>query len=78
MDPAGSSPLVAWLASDEAQYVTGQVIRVIGDTLHLMEGWQEGVSASNDGKRWDASRLGDVIATRIFGTQSRGLQTWSS
>ena len=42
LDPAGSSPLVAWLASDEAQYVTGQVIRVIGDKIHLMQGWQEG------------------------------------
>jgi NAD(P)-dependent dehydrogenase (short-subunit alcohol dehydrogenase family) len=78
MDPAGSSPVVAWLASDEAQYVTGQVIRVIGDKLHLMRGWQEGASASSDGKRWDASRIGEVMATQIFGTQGRGLQTWTS
>ena len=78
LDPAGSSPLVAWLASDDAQYVTGQVIRVIGDEIHLMEGWREGASASNQGRRWEASRLGDVIATQIFGTQGRGLQTWSS
>ena len=30
MDPAVSSPLVAWLASDEADHVTGQIIRVDG------------------------------------------------
>jgi NAD(P)-dependent dehydrogenase (short-subunit alcohol dehydrogenase family) len=78
LDPAGSSPVVAWLASDEAQHVTGQVIRVIGDRIHLMEGWTERVSASNDGKRWDASEVADVMATRIFGTRGRGLQTWSS
>ncbi len=78
LDPAGCSPVVAWLASDEAQYVTGQVIRVIGDKIHLMQGWAEGASASNDGKRWDASLIGDVMATQIFGTQGRGLQTWSS
>ncbi|MDR3647713.1 MAG: SDR family NAD(P)-dependent oxidoreductase [Acidimicrobiales bacterium] len=77
LDPAGSSPVVAWLASDEAQYVTGQVIRVIGDHIHLMRGWQEGASASNAGKRWDATKVGDVIASQIFGTQGRGLQTWS-
>ena len=78
LDPAGSSPVVAWLASDEAQYVTGQVIRVIGDKIHLMQGWREGASASNDGKRWDAARVGDVIASRIFGSRGRGLETWSS
>ena len=78
MDPAGSSPVVAWLASDEAHYVTGQVIRVIGDKIHLMQGWTESASASNEENRWDASRMGDVMATRIFRTRGRGLQTWSS
>jgi NAD(P)-dependent dehydrogenase (short-subunit alcohol dehydrogenase family) len=77
LDPAGSSPVVAWLASDQAQYVTGQVIRVIGDKIHLMGGWHEAASASNDGKRWDALQVGDVFATRIFGSQGRGLQTWA-
>jgi NAD(P)-dependent dehydrogenase (short-subunit alcohol dehydrogenase family) len=77
LDPAGSSPVVAWLASDGAQHVTGQVIRVIGDRIHLMGGWHEAASASNDGKRWNASAVGDVFATQIFGTQGRGLQSWS-
>jgi NAD(P)-dependent dehydrogenase (short-subunit alcohol dehydrogenase family) len=76
LDPAGSSPVVAWLASDEAQYVTGQVIRVIGDRIHLMGGWHEAATASNSERRWDATELGDVFATQIFGTQGRGLQTW--
>jgi NAD(P)-dependent dehydrogenase (short-subunit alcohol dehydrogenase family) len=78
LDPAGSSPVVAWLASDDAQYVTGQVVRVIGDKIHLMGGWHEAATASNDGKRWEAIKVGDVFATRIFGTQGRGLQSWSS
>src|ERR1700722_4504843 len=77
LDPAGSSPIVAWLASGEAQSVTGQVIRVIGDKIHLMRGWQEAASATNDGQRWDASRIGEGRATQIFGIQGRGLQTWS-
>ena len=41
MDPKNSSPVVAWLASDEADYVTGQVIRVIHDKLIWMGGWYE-------------------------------------
>jgi NAD(P)-dependent dehydrogenase (short-subunit alcohol dehydrogenase family) len=78
MDPAGSSPVVAWLASDDAHYVTGQVIRVIGDRIHLMGGWHEAASASSGGKRWDAQKVGDVFAAQIFGSQGRGLQTWST
>jgi NAD(P)-dependent dehydrogenase (short-subunit alcohol dehydrogenase family) len=74
MDPAGSSPLVAWLASDQAQYVTGQVIRVIGDKIHLMKGWREAATISNEEKRWDAERLGTQLATDIFGTQAPGLR----
>jgi NAD(P)-dependent dehydrogenase (short-subunit alcohol dehydrogenase family) len=77
LDPAGSSPVVAWLASDEAQHVTGQVIRVIGDKIHLMGGWHEAASASNDGRRWQTEQIGDVFATQIFGSQGRGLQSWS-
>lgn len=75
MDPAGSSPIVAWLCSDEAQYVTGQVIRVIHDTIYLMEGWTEAVALSSGGKRWDATRLGMVFATDIFKSRAPGLRS---
>ena len=74
MDPAGSSPLVAWLASDQAQHVTGQVIRAIHDEIHLMKGWHEAVTVSSEGKRWDATTLGTRIATDIFGTRAPGLR----
>jgi NAD(P)-dependent dehydrogenase (short-subunit alcohol dehydrogenase family) len=73
MDPAGSSPLVAWLASDESQYVTGQVIRAIHDKIYLMGGWTEDAVTSADGKRWDATTLGLRIATDIFKTRAKGL-----
>ncbi len=73
MDPAGASPVVAWLCSDEAQHVTGQVIRMIGDTIYLMEGWTEAKKVSSNQKRWDATKLGQVFATDIFGTRARGL-----
>jgi NAD(P)-dependent dehydrogenase (short-subunit alcohol dehydrogenase family) len=74
MDPAGSSPLVAWLASDQAQYVTGQVIRAIHDKIHLMSGWQEAATISADGERWDAATLGMRMATDIFRTRAPGLR----
>jgi NAD(P)-dependent dehydrogenase (short-subunit alcohol dehydrogenase family) len=74
MDPAGSSPVVAWLASDEAQHVTGQVIRVIRDKIYLMRGWTEAVEVSSGERRWDAIKLGTVFATDIFGTRAPGLR----
>jgi len=74
MDPAGSSPLVAWLASDEAQHVTGQVIRAIHDKIYLMGGWTEDRAISADGKRWDATTLGTLMATDIFRTRAPGLR----
>ena len=38
-DPANIAPVVAWLASDAAADVTGQVLVVNGDKVHLMTGW---------------------------------------
>ena len=40
--PAVSSPVVAWLASDESQMVTGQVIRAVAENIILMQGWTDG------------------------------------
>jgi len=74
MDPAGSSPIVAWLASDEAQHVTGQVIRVVHDKIFLMRGWTEEAEVSSGGRRWDATKLGSVFATEIFKTRAPGLR----
>ena len=74
MDPSGSSPVVAWLASDEAHAVTGQVIRMLGDTIYWMQGWTEKVAHSNNQKRWDAEQLGQVFATDIFKTRAPGLR----
>jgi NAD(P)-dependent dehydrogenase (short-subunit alcohol dehydrogenase family) len=74
MDPAGSSPVVAWLASAEAQHVTGQVIRVIHDKIYLMKGWYEAATVSSGGSRWDATKLGAIMGTDIFGTRAPGLR----
>jgi NAD(P)-dependent dehydrogenase (short-subunit alcohol dehydrogenase family) len=74
MDPAVSSPLVAWLASDESQHVTGQVIRAVAEDIVWMEGWSEGPTINNGGKRWDATKLGQQLATDVFKTRAPGLR----
>jgi NAD(P)-dependent dehydrogenase (short-subunit alcohol dehydrogenase family) len=73
-DPTLASPVVAWLASDEAGHVSGQVIRAMGENIHLMRGWVEERSISNGQKRWDATKLGPRMATDIFGTRAPGLR----
>jgi NAD(P)-dependent dehydrogenase (short-subunit alcohol dehydrogenase family) len=74
MDPAVSSPLVAWLASDESQLVTGQVIRAVAENIILMQGWTDGPSINNREKRWDATTLGQQLATDVFKTRAPGLR----
>lgn len=74
MDPAVSSPVVAWLASDESQHVTGQVIRAVAENIIWMRGWSDGPTIRNGGKRWDAATLGTQLNTDVFGTRTPGLR----
>src|SRR5437899_3817857 len=64
MDPAGSSPVVAWLASDESQLVTGQVIRAVGGKIVLMHGW-------SDGPRSEERRVGKECRSGWSGEQEK-------
>jgi NAD(P)-dependent dehydrogenase (short-subunit alcohol dehydrogenase family) len=73
-DATLSSPVVAWLASDEAGYVSGQVIRAMGEHIHLMGGWTEDRTVSNGGQRWDATKLGTLLETDLFRTRAPGLR----
>ena len=75
LDPKISSPVVAWLASDEAHYVSGQVIRAIGETLILLEGWRYGPTIENGGAYWDPETLGHRMASDIFRSRAPGMRT---
>ena len=74
MDPSVSSPLVVWLASDEAAHVNGQVIRAVAENIIWMKGWADGPTLNNKGRRWDASKLGAQLGIDIFGTRAPGLR----
>jgi len=73
MDPTLCCPVVAWLASPEAGHISGQVIRVRAGDIFLMGGWTEDRTVASTGGRWDATKLGAIFATRIFGTRAPGL-----
>ncbi len=66
MDPSLASPLVAWLASDKAGHVTGQVIRAVGDEIVLMTGWSNGNTIRKPEKRWEPSELTALMNADIF------------
>ena len=56
---------MAWLASDEALHVTGQVFRVIGSSIIHMVPWQPGARIKTEG-RWDATQIGPELNTHVF------------
>ena len=75
MDPKNSSPVVAWLASDEADYVDRPGDP--GASTTSSSGWAAGTSGSSSscgGKPWDADKLGMIMATEIFETRHRGME----
>ncbi|MEV6930663.1 SDR family oxidoreductase [Dactylosporangium sp. NPDC051485] len=60
MAPENVSPLVVWLASQEAGFVTGRVFEVSGGGVSVADGWQHG-PARDAGRRWDPAELGPVV-----------------
>jgi NAD(P)-dependent dehydrogenase (short-subunit alcohol dehydrogenase family) len=74
LDPSVSSPIVAWLASDEAQMVSGQCIRAVRDRVSRLQGWSEAGAVTNGGKRWQAEDIGRAMAIDVFGTRAPGLR----
>lgn len=60
MDPGNNSPVVAWLASDDAGDVTGRVIEIEGGQICVEEGWRHGPRL-DIGRRWDAAEVGNAV-----------------
>jgi NAD(P)-dependent dehydrogenase (short-subunit alcohol dehydrogenase family) len=74
LDPSLGSPAVAWLASDEAQMVSGQCIRAVRDRLSVLKGWHETAAVTSGDKRWKTEEIGKIFATDLFGTRAPGLR----
>lgn len=71
-DPANTSGVVAYLASDEAAWLTGQVFRVDGNTVQRMTGWSiEGEYTSAKGFALKPKELVDAIP-RLYGAAPLG------
>ena len=58
--PENVSPLVVYLASDQAQNITGRVLSIRGGKLELFQPWQIGKSI-DIGRRWTVTEIGERI-----------------
>jgi NAD(P)-dependent dehydrogenase (short-subunit alcohol dehydrogenase family) len=63
-DPRNIAPLVAWLSSDDAAGVHGEVFRVGGGTVWLMQGWHS-VGKVSQRAVWEPAALGDKLKTEL-------------
>ncbi|MFO8010188.1 MAG: SDR family oxidoreductase [Dehalococcoidia bacterium] len=60
MAPENVSPLVVYLASDEAQDITGRVFSIRGGRMELFQPWQI-ANAVDIGRRWEVPEIGQKI-----------------
>jgi NAD(P)-dependent dehydrogenase (short-subunit alcohol dehydrogenase family) len=79
MNPGNSAPMVAWLASDDAQHVTGQVFRAVGNTIARYAPWQLGSMLESKDKagnpqRWNPADIGAAVNADIFGSRNPGMR----
>ena len=76
LNPQNSAPMVAWLASDEALHVTGQVFRAVGASIAHYEPWKIGASIDNPKgeEKWDPSVIGPEVNARVFHSRHPGLR----
>ena len=78
MNPGNSAPAVAWLASDESKPTTGQVLRLVGNSLCVYRSWEMGeqfFATDGDGNpaRWDAVDIGPILNKYAFGSINPGI-----
>jgi NAD(P)-dependent dehydrogenase (short-subunit alcohol dehydrogenase family) len=76
MNPGNSAPMVAWLASDEALHVTGQVFRAVGSNIAHYVPWTLGASIepAKGPDKWKPAEIGQAVNTTIFHSRNPGLQ----
>jgi 3-oxoacyl-[acyl-carrier protein] reductase len=70
-DPEQIAPMVAFLASDAAADVSGQVFVVWGTRVHLMQGWQLAATLDRRDGRWTPQELIDRKDELFAGRRSK-------
>ncbi|HYR80522.1 MAG TPA: SDR family oxidoreductase, partial [Candidatus Dormibacteraeota bacterium] len=63
--PAHVAPLVAWLSSDDAKDVHGEVFRVGMGNVWIMKGWHTAAKVTKKGSMWEPAELGAKLKEEI-------------
>jgi NAD(P)-dependent dehydrogenase (short-subunit alcohol dehydrogenase family) len=83
MNPGNSAPAVVWLASDESKPVSGQVLRMVGNSLCVYKPWEMGeeffaTDQEGDPTQWDPARIGHILNRYHFRTTNPGIDAQRS
>ena len=62
--PHHVAPLIVWLASDDAATVHGEVFRVGGGCVWLMQGWHSAATVKKKGT-WEPAELGSQVKAEL-------------
>jgi len=78
MNPGNSAPGVVWLASDDSIPVTGQVLRVVGNSIAIYKPWELGeqffaTDADGEPTQWDPADIGPTLHKFVFNTINPGI-----
>jgi NAD(P)-dependent dehydrogenase (short-subunit alcohol dehydrogenase family) len=70
-DPGNSSPLVAWLLSDQSSHVSGQVFQTIGGGIAKCAPWTPGLVLwpLKGAARFEPEEIGAALAAAVFGSR---------
>jgi NAD(P)-dependent dehydrogenase (short-subunit alcohol dehydrogenase family) len=70
-DVGNSSPLVAWLLSDQSKHVSGQVFQTIGGGIAKCAPWTPGpvLWPPNGAARFEPEEIGAALAAAVFGSR---------
>jgi NAD(P)-dependent dehydrogenase (short-subunit alcohol dehydrogenase family) len=78
MNPGNSAPAVVFLASDDSKPLTGQVLRMVGNSLCVYQPWEMGeefFATDKEGNpaQWDPADIGRILGRYHFKTMNPGI-----